>query len=143
MCTARLGHAAIKWLNYRELASQLKDLQFEFESTSACLLDGRLFFPLALVTEILLQAQPERNLPGWAKGILVSISSPMLPVCRPSSAAIGNTKLPSGWDEALRSAGHLAAHCMFMVQGGSALTPLVFGPDKQFNLVSCILDNKR
>jgi hypothetical protein len=128
MATAAAGGLSIKWLSHAELARAIDGLEFQFETTSGCVLDGRVFFPLGLVTEILLQPDPQRTLHGWARERLSSASPPPVSIRRISSTDETPGDISGIWEKALRQAGFFSAFGMFMVEGGSALSPQVLVP---------------
>ncbi|WP_374669824.1 hypothetical protein [Ramlibacter sp.] len=128
MCTARVGQLPIKWLNFQELTAQVPDIEFQFETTCACLLDNRLFFPLGLITEILLQPSPQRTVAGWSSGVLAQATNRMISIRRGVRAGSQDAAIPLAWEEAVGAAGHCAAHSLFMVEGGQTLAPLVLAP---------------
>lgn len=127
---ARSGQLAVKWMGYEELKAQVEDLQLQFETTSGCLLDGRLYFPLGLATEILFDPAPKRSLHGFAKGVLANASPPLVSILRAAAAAPApaGDKANPDWETAAEQAGFLAAWGMFMASDGAAVAPTVLVP---------------
>lgn len=127
---ARSGQIAIKWMDFNELKAQVEDLQLQFETTSGCLLDGRLYFPLGLATEILFDPAPKRSLHGFAKGVLANASPPLVSILRAAVAAPApaGEKANADWEAAAGQAGFLAAWGMFMARDGAAVAPTVLVP---------------
>lgn len=125
---ARNGQLAIKWMGFAELKAQVEDLQLQFETTCGCLLDGRLYFPLGLATEILFDPAPKRSLHGFGKGILANASPPLVSIRRPDATETAGEKGNADWEAAAAQAGFLAAWGMFMAQDGKAVAPMVLVP---------------
>lgn len=125
---ARSGQLAIKWMDFSELKAQVEDLQFQFETTSGCLLDGRLYFPLGLATEILFDPAPKRSLHGFAKGVLANASPPLVSIPRASATAPAGEKVNPDWEAAADHAGFLLAWGMFTASDGSPVAPTVLVP---------------
>ncbi|MGM9480767.1 hypothetical protein ACS5PN_06210 [Roseateles sp. NT4] len=128
MCTARLGQLSIKWLNLPELTALQGPTDFEFETASGCLLDGKLYFPLALVSQLLFLADPPHTLEAWSRTLRLTASSPMISLKRQMVKGLPSAELPAEWAAAVRQAGHFAAQSLFMVEGGSVLVPQVLEP---------------
>lgn len=128
MTTARAGTVAVKWLDFSEAKKDLPELEFQFETTSICLLGGRLYFPLGLVTEILLQPAPQRSLHAWAKDVLQVAPPPIPSILQSSVQSDLASPLDDQWALAIRQAGFVAAWGMFAVEGGSTGAPTVFVP---------------
>lgn len=135
MCTARIGQLPIKWLNFNEARALLNEIDFQFETTCVCLLDNRWFFPLGLVTEILLQPEPERTISGWSKGVLQTASPPIVSIRRADARKPPPVALEQNWIAATQEAGRHAAMCLFMVEGGSTLTPQLVMPKQGGGIV--------
>ena len=128
MTVARVGSIPVKWLDFAQAKQNVSELEFQFETTSICLLGGRTYFPLGLVTEILLQPDPQRKLPEWANQAL-QLAPPPIPSILQSSAQLDLANaLDTQTALALQKAGFVAAKCMFMVEGGSMGAPTVFVP---------------
>ena len=128
MTTARAGAMSVKWLDFSEAKKDLPELEFQFETTSICLLGGRFYFPLGLVTEILLQPDPRRSLPVWASEALKFAPPPMPSILRSSAQTDLASPLDDKWALAMRQAGFVAAWSMFAVEGGATGAPMVFVP---------------
>ncbi len=128
MCTARVGGLSVKWLNFKELQAHLPELAFEFESSCGCLLDGRFYFPLGLVMDVLLKPTPQRTVHAWASGILASAGTPMQTILRHSLKATPTEPLAPAWSRAVLAVGFVAAWSLYMVEGGKPLTPMVYLP---------------
>jgi len=128
MTIARVGSIPVKWLDFVEARKNVPELEFQFETSSICLLGGRTYFPLGLVTEILLQADPERSVPEWAKQALQLAPAPILSILRSSGKSDSMHPLDQPRALAIRKAGFVAAWAMFMVESGSIGAPMVFVP---------------
>ncbi|MES2945370.1 MAG: hypothetical protein V4772_21085 [Pseudomonadota bacterium] len=128
MTTARAGSLSVKWLTFVEAKNDVPELEFQFETTSVCLLAGRLYFPLGLVTEILIQPDPRRTVQGWARELLKTAPPPLQSI--PQDGAQSELAAPMDAQVALaiRKAGFVAAWCMFAVEGGAPGKPTVFIP---------------
>jgi|GEM_PF-2071629 len=129
MTAARHAKTSIKWLNYRELKELADELDFQFETSAGCILGGRLYLPLDLVTEILFHPQPQRSLRAWAQAVDEQTDSGMrmIPVPRrPERAAADTANLL--WDRAVHEAGMLAAWSMAVVSDGGMLAPQLLQP---------------
>lgn len=128
MTMARVGATAVKWLDFAQAKQNIPELEFQFETTSICLLGGRTYFPLGLVTEILLQPDPQRNVPAWAREA-IKLAPPPVPSILQSSVQVELTSpLDPQMALAVRKAGFVAAWCMFMVEGGSVGAPTLYVP---------------
>jgi hypothetical protein len=80
MTVARAGTLSVKWLNFAEAKKLNAELEFQFETTTVCVLSGRWYFPLGLVTEILIQPARRGTCPtGRARSLQLHH-----PLCRPS-----------------------------------------------------------
>jgi hypothetical protein len=128
MTTARAGTMAVKWLDFSEAKKDLPELEFQFETTSVCLLGGRFYFLLGLVTEILLQPDPQRSVPGWANDALQLAPPPIPSILRSSAQSDSASPLDDQRALAIRQAGVVAAWSMFAVAGGANGAPTVFVP---------------
>jgi len=130
MTVARLGAIPVKWLDFEQAKNDMHELEFEFETSSVCLLGGRAYFPLGLVTEILLHPKATRNIPEWARQAL-KVAPPPIPSILRSSLQFSGADA-SDIDDVLKSAieraGFMAAWAMFMVEGGANGAPTVFVP---------------
>jgi hypothetical protein len=128
MTAARVGSMPVKWLDFSQAKKNIPELEFQFETTSICLLGGRTYFPLGLVTEILLQPEPQRNLPGWASDALELAPTPIPSILRNSTQSDSASPLDGLRALAIRKAGFMAAWCMFSVEGGATGAPTVLVP---------------
>jgi hypothetical protein len=128
MTVARVGTTSVKWLDFAQAKKDVPDLEFQFETSSICLLGGRLYFPLGLVTEILLQPAPQRSVPEWAKQALQVAPPPIPSILRSSMQSDSASPLDAPSALAIRKAGRTAAWSMFMVEGGSSGSLTVFVP---------------
>ena len=128
MTVARVGSMPVKWLDFSQAKKDLPELEFQFETSSICLLGGRFYFLLGLVTEILLQPDPQRNLPGWANDALQHAPTPIPSILRSSVQSDSASPLDELRALAIRKAGFMAAWCMFAVEGGATGAPTVFVP---------------
>ena len=130
MTVARLGSMPVKWLDFEQAKKDIPELELEFATSSVCLLGGRIFFPLGLVTEILLHPQAQRNIPDWARQALKDSPPPLRPILRSSlqSAAADAAGMDDVLKTAIGCAGFMAAWAMFMVEGGANGAPTVFVP---------------
>ena len=128
MTVARLGQIPVKWLNFEQAKQAIGELEHQFETASVCLLGGRFYFPLGLVTEILLQPGAQRNIPAWAQQALQAAPPPMPSILRASLHADVASPLPEALQTAVQQAGFVAAYGMFMVEGGSSGAPTVYAP---------------
>ncbi len=129
MTIARVGATSVKWLDFAQAKKFAPELEFQFETSSVCVLSGRFYFPLGLVTEILLQADAQRSVPEWANQALQVAPSPIPSILRSSVQSGSESALDAPTALAIRKAGRTAAWAMFMVEGGSggALTVFVQG----------------
>jgi hypothetical protein len=91
-------------------------------------LGGRFYFLLGLVTEILLQPDPQRSVPGWANDALQLAPPPIPSILRSSAQSDSASPLDDQRALAIRQAGVVAAWCMFAVAGGANGAPTVFVP---------------
>ncbi len=128
MTTARAGSLAVKWLDFSEAKKDLPELEFQFETTSVCLLSGRLYFLLGLVTEILLQPAPQRSATSWANDALQIAPPPMPSILRGSLQSDSASSIDEKRALAIHKAGFMAAYCMFAVEGGATGAPTVLVP---------------
>jgi hypothetical protein len=129
MTIARVGAMSVKWLDFEQAKNGMPELEFQFETSSVCLLGGRFYFPLGLVTEILLQPQATRNIPEWAKQVLKGAPPPMQSILRSSlQSAAADASMDKVLKSAIERAGFTAAWAMFMVEGGANGAPTVFVP---------------
>lgn len=130
MTVARLGSMPVKWLDFEQAKKNLPELEFEFATSSVCLLGGRVFFPLGLVAEILLHPHAQRNIPDWARQALGTAPPPMPSILRSSlqSTAVDAAGIDDVLKTAIGRAGFMAAWAMFMVEGGANGAPTVFVP---------------
>jgi hypothetical protein len=126
MSVARLGSMSVKWLEFSEAKKDIPELEFQFETSSICVLGGRVYFPLGLVTEILFQPQPQRSLPGWTREVLKAASPPIPSILRSSAQSDSASPLDGLRALAIREAGLMAAWSMFAVEGGATGAPTVF-----------------
>lgn len=128
MTVARVGSTSVKWLDFAQARKDVPELEFQFETTSVCLLGGRFYFPLGLATEILLQPNSQRSVPAWANQAL-QVAPPPIPSILHSSV---QSDLSSSFDNqkalAISKAGFMAAWSMFLVEGGATGAPRVFVP---------------
>lgn len=128
MAVARLGVLSVKWLDFAQARQSIPELEFQFETSSVCLLGGRVYFPLGLVSEILLRPNAPRNVPEWAKQVLQLAPPPIPSILQSSAQADVADPFDDTLQAAIRSAGFVAAWCMFMVEGGADGAPTVFVP---------------
>ena len=128
MTVARAGKLSVKWLTFAEAKKAVPELEFQFETTSVCLLAGRFYFPLGLVTEILIQPGPQRTLRGWANEVLKTAPPPLQSILQSSAQYPLTTPMDAQWALAIRKAGFMAAWCMFAVEGGAPGKPTVLVP---------------
>jgi hypothetical protein len=128
MTVARVGSVSVKWLGFSDAKRDIPELEFQFETTSVCLLGGRIYFPLGLVTEILLLPDPQRSLPAWASEALQFAPSPIPSILRSSVQSDSVDPLDDQQALAIQQAGFVAAWCMFAVEGGANGAPTVFVP---------------
>ncbi len=128
MTVARVGGVSVKWLSFSEANKHIPELEFQFEATSVCMLSGRLYFPLGLVTEILLSPDPQRNVPQWAREAHQSAPPPIPSILRSSVQSDSTSLLDDQQALAIHQAGFVAAWCMFVVAGGTNGAPTVFIP---------------
>lgn len=128
MTVARVGTTSVKWLDFSEAKKDVPELEVQFETSSICLLGGRLYFPLGLVTEILLQPDAQRSVPGWAKQALQGAPPPIPSILRSSVHSDSASPLDELSALAIQKAGYMAASCTFMVEGGATGAPTVYVP---------------
>ena len=128
MTVARAGKLSVKWLTFDDAQKGIPELEFQFETTSVCLLAGRFYFPLGLVTEILIQPDPQRTVPGWAEEVLKTAPPPLQSILQCSVQSELTAPIDAQWALAIRKAGFVAAWCMFAVEGGTPGRPTVFVP---------------
>lgn len=128
MTTARAGKVSVKWLDFEQTRQEIKELEFGFEATSVCLLAGRFYFLLGLVTEILFDPAPKRSVHGWASDTLSIPSQTFVSILQSSTEFVEVRALDAQTAQAANRAGFVAAWCMFMVAGGSTGKPTVFTP---------------
>ncbi len=133
MTTARSGSVSVKWLDFEQTKKEIAELQFGFEATSVCLLAGRLYFLLGLVTEILFAPQPKRSVHGWASDTLTIPSPTYVSILQSSAQFVEVSALEAQTARAIGQAGFVAAWGMFMVAGGSTGKPTVFTPGEGSN----------
>ncbi|MES2947766.1 MAG: hypothetical protein V4858_04410 [Pseudomonadota bacterium] len=129
MTVARVGATSVKWLDFAQAKKFAPELEFQFETSCVCVLSGRFYFPLGLVTEILLHPDAQRSVPEWANQALQVAPSPIPSILRSSVQSGSESSLDAPTALAIRKAGRTAAWSMFMVEGGSsgALTVFVQG----------------
>lgn len=133
MTTARAGSVSVKWLDFEQTKKEIAELQFAFEATSVCLLAGRLYFLLGLVTEILFDPQPKRSAHGWASDTLTIPSPTYVSILQSSAQFMEVQMLDEQIARAVERAGFVAAWCMFLVAGGSIGRPILFTPGEGSN----------
>jgi hypothetical protein len=128
MTVARTGNMSVKWLDFQQAREGIPDLEFAFETTSVCVLNGRVYLPLGLVTEILLQPAPQRTVAEWAREALRFASAPTPSFLRNSLLSNPAIPLDSQIAFAIKKAGFMAAWSMYAVEGGGTGAPTVFVP---------------
>ncbi|WP_417070998.1 hypothetical protein [Niveibacterium terrae] len=128
MTVARTGNMSVKWLDFQQAREGIPDLEFAFETTSVCVLNGRVYLPLGLVTEILLQPAPQRTVAEWAREALRFASAPTPSILRNSLLSNPAIPLDGQIAFAVKKAGFMAAWSMYAVEGGGTGAPTVFVP---------------
>lgn len=128
MTVARLGSIPVKWLDFAQAKKEIPELEHQFETSSVCLLGGRVYFPLGLVTEILLHPNATRTVSDWAKQALQFAPPPIPSILKDSMQDDSAAPMESTLQAAIQKAGFVAAWGMFMVAGGANGAPTVFVP---------------
>lgn len=128
MTMARVAVTTVKWFDFAQAKQIVPELEFQFETTSMCLLGGRTYFPLGRVTDILLQTNRQCSVYEWAKEALALAPPPIPSILQSSALDDGASSLEAQVDVAIRKAGFVAAWCMFMVEGGTMGAPTVYVP---------------
>jgi len=145
---ARSGGLSLKWLGTAETRAVVGDQGEHFETSRGCQLGAMLTLPLAVLSEILFDPQPsQRSCLSWGRDILAEARSGAQPA--PALVSIKRSRLPAAapakgrgllggllgqkrgnplWDQAMQAAGFMAAHGMYMVEGGSPLQPTMLVP---------------
>ncbi len=135
-CTARVGQLPIKWLAFGEAASLQGDLQPDFETQFACLLDGKLQFPLRQVCALLFVPGANNSLQSWSSNVTLNATHRLISIKRPKPTRVQVPELIPEWATAVQQAGYFAAQSLFMVEGGSTLVPQMLEPSgKGFRVV--------
>lgn len=128
MTIAKQGKISVKWLDFAQAKKDMPELEFGFETSSVCLLGGRVYFPLGLVAEILLQPNAQRSVPEWARQALQAAPPPIPSILQLSMQNDVSAPMDNWLQAAIEKAGFVAALGMFMVEGGATGTPMVFVP---------------
>ncbi len=128
MTVARAGNMSVKWLDYQTARNELPDLEFGFETTSVCVLNGFVYFPLGLVTEILFHPTPQRTMADWVRDAMKNASAPRPSILRSSLLSTSAIPLDPQIAAAVHRAGFMAAWGMHTAVTGSPSAPTLFVP---------------
>jgi TPR repeat protein len=130
-CVARAGNVSLHWIGFDEAREAVPELGQLFETKVACVLGGRIYFPLGVLTELLFAPTPERALRAYADEILAGAQPDFVALPRPGAQAEANAAaLPGPWREAVEALGFLAAYSVYIVaDGGINLGPVLLKPE--------------
>jgi hypothetical protein len=142
VCIARLARVQMKWLSYVEAKQHDPELDREFITHHCCVLDGRMYFPLApFCVNLFNDPKHHVDIAAYAKQIIATMSKPMRQLSIPREL---KTKEECETDVVLRafySAGNFAATCLFFdsVQGKDT-APRLLQPGLTSTEGSAIID---
>jgi TPR repeat protein len=130
-CVARAGNVSLHWIGFDEAREAVPELGQLFETKVACVLGGRIYFPLGVLTELLFAPTPERALRAYADEILAGAQPDFVALPRPGAQAEANAAaLPGAWRDAAEALGFLAAYSVYIVaDGGINLGPVLLKPE--------------
>ncbi|TWO72644.1 hypothetical protein FN976_03685 [Caenimonas sedimenti] len=118
----------LRWLSFDELKTQFPELEPQFETAFGCVIDDKIYFPLGIATELLFGEKPQRNFRGLAGQIQQKASPPMVSIRRLHASDEAPANISAILEKGVNQAGFLAAHGMFMMEGGASLAPTVLVP---------------
>lgn len=130
---AQAGQFSMKWLTYAEYHATLPEpIDERFETGRCCILEGRYYFPLGVVTEILFDPAPSRTCAGYAQQIIGSIEQRLVSIRLSNIAglAVGEPDSLAPDARAFYNAGFLAALQMFMLADGGDARPTILRPER-------------
>lgn len=136
-CTiARIGMLSMKWMTYDEAMPYLKNKDRLFENSRCCVIAGRFYFPLGVITEIIFSTSPERTIRSYAEWVISDNPASMKKIPRTYAIEKDQAKkseFDKNWNKAVRHAGFCAAWAMAeMAEGGKIYHTLYYpSPDKE------------
>jgi hypothetical protein len=114
VCIARLARVQMKWLSYVEAKQHDPELDREFITHHCCVLDGRMYFPLAsFCVNLFNDPKDHIDIAAYAKQIIGTMSEPLRQLSIPREL---KSKEECETDLVLKaffSAGDFAATCLF------------------------------